>query len=123
MIIRVTGKTTLSQIGVDKMDVLLPNGDTIVVDADLVSSDIEDGIMHSKMEGVVFDEEPSDGRISELKGAKVATLYFYQLDDDIGDVDLKDHDIIQLTSVEIEDGDDTLQITIDVQPKFIFVED
>lgn len=123
MIIRITGNTTLSKIGVDKMDLLLPNGDTIVVDADLGSSDIEDGIMHTKMEGVVFNEEPSDGRISELKGAKVAVAYIYQVDDNIGDADLKDPNVLQLTSVEVEDGEDTLQITIEVQPKFVFVED
>ncbi len=123
MIIRVTGKTTLSQVGVDKMDLLLQNGDTIVVDADLGSSDIEDGILRTKMEGVVFDEEPSDGRISEIKSAKVAVAYIYQLNNTTGIEGLNDPDVLQLTSVEVEDGEDTLQITIDVQPKFVFVED
>lgn len=123
MIIRVTGKTTLSQVGVDKMDLLLQNGDTIVVDADSGSSDIEDGILHTKMKGVTFDDEYSNGRISELKGAKVAAAYIYQLNNDIGIEGLNDPNVLQLTSVEVEDGEDTLQIAIDVQPKFVFVED
>lgn len=121
MIILLKGKTTLPEIGIAKMDVLMPNGDTITVDSDLGTSEIEDGVLRTKMEEIVFDEEPADGRISELKGGKVAVVYFYQVDDNIGDPDLKDPNVIQLTSVEIEDEDDILQITVDVQPKFVFV--
>lgn len=121
MIIRVTGKTTLQDIGIDSMDFILPNGDTIDVDADEESAYTEDGIMYSKMKGVLFDNEYANGRASELQDAKMATAYVFAFNNGIGDADLNDPEVLQLKSIEIEDGNELLQLSIDEQPEFIFV--
>lgn len=123
MIIRVTGKTTLEDIGIDNMDFILPNGDTINVDADEESAYTEDGIMHSIMKEVLFDDEYANGRASELKDAKMTIAHIFSFNNDIGDTDLNDPEEFQLKSIEIEDGNELLQLPVVEQPKFIFVED
>ena len=123
MIIRVTGKTTLEEIGIDNMDFTLPNGDTINVDADEESAYTEDGIMHSMMKEVLFDDEYANGRASELQDAKITIARVFSFKNDIGDADLNDPEVFQLKSIEIEDGNELLQLPVDEQPKFIFVED
>lgn len=123
MIIRVTGKTTLEDVGIDNMDFVLPNGDTINVDADEESAYTEDGIMHSIMKGVLFDDEYANGRASELKDAKMTIARIFSFNNDIGDTDLNDPEEFQLKSIEIEDGNELLQLPVVEQPKFIFVED
>lgn len=123
MIIRVTGKTTLEDIGIDNMDFILPNGDTINVDADEESAYTEDGIMYSMMKGVLFDDEYANGRASELQDAKIVIARVFSFKNDIGDADLNDTEVFQLKSIEIEDGNELLQLSVDEQPEFIFVED
>ena len=123
MIIRVTGKTTLEDIGIDNMDFILPNGDIINVDADEESAYTEDGILHSIMKGVLFDDEYANGRASELKDAKMTIARVFSFKNDIGDADLNDPEVFQLKSIEIEDRDELLQLSVDEQPEFIFVED
>lgn len=123
MIIRVTGKTTLEDIGIDNMDFILPNGDTINVDADEESAYTEDGIMYSMMKGVLFDDEYANGRASELQDAKITIARVFSFKNDIGDADLNDPEVFQLKSIEIEDRDELLQLSVDEQPEFIFVED
>lgn len=123
MIIRVTGKTTLEDIGIDNMDFILPNGDTINVDADEESAYTEDGIMYSMMKGVLFDDEYANGRASELQDAKITIARVFSFKNDIGDADLNDTEVFQLKSIEIEDGNELLQLSVDEQPEFIFVED
>lgn len=123
MIIRVTGKTTLEDIGIDNMDFTLPNGDTINVDADEESAYTEDGIMYSMMKGVLFDNEYANGRASELQDAKMTIARVFSFKNDIGDADLNDLEVFQLKSIEIEDGNELLQLSVDEQPEFIFVED
>lgn len=123
MIIRVTGKTTLEDIGIDNMDFILPNGDTINVDADEESAYTEDGILHSIMKGVLFDDEYANGRASELQDAKITIARVFSFKNDIGDADLNDPEVFQLKSIEIEDRDELLQLSVDEQPEFIFVED
>lgn len=122
MIIRVTGKTKLEDIGIDNMDFTLPNGDTINVDADEESAYTEDGIMHSIMKEVLFDDEYANGRASELKDAKMTIAHIFSFNNDIGDTDLNDPEEFQLKSIEIEDGNELLQLPVVEQPKFIFVE-
>lgn len=123
MIIRVTGKTTLEDIGIDNMDFILPNGDTINVDADEESAYTEDSIMYSMMKGVLFDDEYANGRASELQDAKIIIARVFSFKNDIGDADLNDPEVFQLKSIEIEDGNELLQLSVDEQPEFIFVED
>lgn len=123
MIIRVTGKTTLKYIGIDSMDFTLSNGDTINVDADEESAYTEDGIMYNMMKGVLFDDEYANGRASELQDAKIAIARVFSFKNDIGDADLNDTEVFQLKSIEIEDGNELLQLSVDEQPEFIFVED
>lgn len=123
MIIRVTGKTTLEDIGIDNMDFILPNGDTINVDADEKSAYTEDSIMYSMMKGVLFDDEYANGRASELQDAKITIARVFSFKNDIGDADLNDPEVFQLKSIEIEDRDELLQLSVDEQPEFIFVED
>lgn len=123
MIIRVTGKTTLEDIGIDNMDFILPNGDTINVDADEESAYTEDSIMYSMMKGVLFDDEYANGRASELQDAKIIIARVFSFKNDIGDADLNDPEVFQLKSIEIEDRDELLQLSVDEQPEFIFVED
>lgn len=123
MIIRITAKTTLQNIGIDSMDFILPNGNTINVDADEESTYTEDGIMYSTMKGVLFNDEYANGRASELQDAKMATARVFTFNNDIGDADLNDPEVFQLKSVEIEDGNELLQLLVDNQPEFIFVED
>ncbi len=123
MIIRVTGKTTLKYIGIDSMDFTLSNGDTINVDADEESAYTEDGIMYSMMKGVLFDDEYANGRASELQDAKITIARVFSFKNDIGDADLNDPEVFQLKSIEIEDRDELLQLSVDEQPEFIFVED
>lgn len=123
MIIRVTGKTTLEDIGIDNMDFILPNGDTINVDADEESAYTEDGIMYSTMERVLFDDEYANGRASELQDAKMTTARVFSFKNDIGDADLNDPEVFQLKSIEIKDGNELLQLSVVEQPNFIFVED
>lgn len=123
MIIRITAKTTLQNIGIDSMDFILPNGNTINVDADEESAYTEDGIMHSIMKGVLFDDEYANGRASELKDAKMTIAHIFSFNNDIGDTDLNDPEEFQLKSIEIEDGNELLQLPVVEQPKFIFVED
>lgn len=123
MIIRVTGKTTLEDIGIDNMDFILPNGDTINVDADEESAYTEDSIMYSMMKGVLFDDEYANGRASELQDAKITIARVFSFKNDIGDADLNDPEVFQLKSIEIEDRDELLQLSVDEQPEFIFVED
>lgn len=122
MIIRVTGKTTLEDIGIDNMDFILPNGDTINVDADEKSAYTEDSIMYSMMKGVLFDDEYANGRASELQDAKMTIARVFSFKNDIGDTDLNDPEEFQLKSIEIEDGNELLQLPVVEQPKFIFVE-
>ena len=123
MIIRITGKTTIQNAGIDSMDFILPNGNTINVDADEGSTYTEDGIMYSTMKGVLFNDEYANGRASELQDAKMATARVFTFNNDIGDADLNDPEVFQLKSVEIEDGNELLQLLVDDQPEFIFVED
>lgn len=123
MIIRVTGKTTIQNAGIDSMDFILPNGNTINVDADEESTYTEDGIMYSTMKGVLFNDEHANGRASELQDAKMTTARIFTFNNDIGDADLNDPEVFQLKSVEIEDGNELLQLLVDDQPEFIFVED
>ena len=123
MIIRVTGKTTIQNAGIDSMDFILPNGNTINVDADEESTYTEDGIMYSTMKGVLFNDEYANGRASELQDAKMATVRVFTFKNDIGNADLNDPEVFQLKSVEIEDGNELLQLSVDNQPEFIFVED
>ena len=123
MIIRVTGKTTIQNAGIDSMDFILPNGNTINVDADEESTYTEDGIMYSTMKGVLFNDEYANGRASELQDAKMATARVFTFNNDIGDADLNDPEVLQLKSIEIEDGNELLQLSVDDQPEFIFVED
>lgn len=123
MIIRVTGKTTIQNAGIDSMDFILPNGNTINVDSDEESTYTEDGIMYSTMKGVLFNDEYANGRASELQDAKMATARVFTFKNDIGDADLNDPEVFQLKSVEIEDGNELLQLLVDYQPEFIFVED
>lgn len=123
MIIRVTGKTTIQNAGIDSMDFILPNGNTINVDADEESTYTEDGIMYSTMKGVLFNDEYANGRASELQDAKMTTARIFTFNNDIGDADLNDPEVFQLKSVEIEDGNELLQLLVDDQPEFIFVED
>lgn len=123
MIIRVTGKTTLEDIGIDNMDFILPNGDIINVDADEESAYTEDGIMYSMMKGALFDDEYANGRASELQDAKITIARVFSFKNDIGDADLNDIEVFQLKSIEIEDGNELLQLSVDEQPEFIFVED
>lgn len=123
MIIRVTGKTTLEHIGIDNMDFILPNGDIINVDADEESAYTEDGILYSIMKGVLFDDEYANGRASELQDAKITIARVFSFKNDIGDADLNDTEVFQLKSIEIEDGNELLQLSVDEQPEFIFVED
>lgn len=123
MIIRVTGKTTLEDIGIDNMDFILPNGDTINVDADEESAYTEDSIMYNMMKGVLFDDEYANGRASELQDAKITIARVFSFKNDIGDADLNDPEVFQLKSIEIEDRDELLQLSVDEQPEFIFVED
>lgn len=123
MIIRVTGKTTLEDVGIDNMDFTLPNGDTINVDADEESAYTEDGILHSIMKGVLFDDEYANGRASELKDAKMTIARVFSFKNNIGDTDLNDPEEFQIKSIEIEDGNELIQLPVAEQPKFIFVED
>lgn len=123
MIIRVIGKTTLEGVGIYSMDFVLPNGDTINVDADEESAYTEDGIMYNMMKGVLFDDEYANGRASELQDAKMTIARVFPFKNDIGDVDLNDPEVFQLKSIEIEDGNELLQLPVVEQPKFIFVED
>lgn len=123
MIIRVTGKTTIQNAGIDSMDFILPNGNTINVDADEESTYTEDGIIYSTMKGVLFNDEYANGRASELQDAKMATARVFTFNNDIGDADLNDPEVLQLKSIEIEDGNELLQLSVDDQPEFIFVED
>lgn len=123
MIIRVTGKTTLKYIGIDSMDFTLPNGDTINVDADEEQAYTEDGIMYSMMKGVLFDDEYANGLASELQDAKMTIARVFSFKNNIGDADLNDPEVFQLKSIEIEDGNELLQLPVVEQPKFIFVED
>lgn len=121
MIIRITAKTTLQNIGIDSMDFILPNGNTINVDADEESTYTEDGIMYSTMKGVLFNDEHANGLASELQDAKMATARVFTFNNDIGDADLNDPDVLQLKSIEIEDGNELLQLSVDDQPLFVFV--
>lgn len=121
MIIRITAKTTLQNIGIDSMDFILPNGNTINVDADEESTYTEDGIMYSTMKGVLFNDEHANGLASELQDAKMATARVFAFNNDIGDADLNDPDVLQLKSIEIEDGNELLQLSVDDQPLFVFV--
>ena len=123
MNIRVIGKTTLEDVGIDSMDFVLPNGDTINVDADEESAYTEDGIMYSMMKGVLFDDEYANGRASELQDAKMTIAHVFSFNNDIGDTDLNDPEVFQLKSIKIEDENELLQLPVDEQPKFIFVED
>ena len=123
MNIRVIGKTTLEGVGIYSMDFVLPNGDTINVDADEESAYTEDGIMYNMMKGVLFDDEYANGRASELQDAKMTIARVFPFKNDIGDVDLNDPEVFQLKSIEIEDGNELLQLPVVEQPKFIFVED
>ena len=123
MIIRVIGKTTLEDVGIYSMDFVLPNGDTINVDADEESAYTEDGIMYNMMKGVLFDDEYANGRASELQDAKMTIARVFPFKNDIGDADLNDPEVFQLKSIEIEDGKELLQLPVVEQPKFIFVED
>lgn len=123
MNIRVTGNTTLQGVGIDSMDFVLPNGDTIIVDADEETTYTEDGIMYADMKGVLFNDDYANGRASELQDAKMTTAYVFAFNNDIGDVDLNDPEVLQLKSIEIEDGNELLQLSVDEQPEFIFVED
>lgn len=123
MIILVIGKTTLEDIGIYNMDFTLPNGDTIKVDADEELAYTEDGILHSIMKGVLFDDEYANGRASELKDAKMTIARVFSFKNDIGDTDLNDPEEFQLKFIEIEDGNELLQLPVVEQPKFIFVED
>ena len=123
MIIRVIGKTTLEGVGIYSMDFVLPNGDTINVDADEESAYTEDGIMYNMMKGVLFDDEYANGRASELQDAKMTIARVFSFKNDIGDADLNDPEVFQLKSIEIEDGNELLQLPVVEQPKFIFVED
>lgn len=121
MIIRITAKTTLQNIGIDSMNFILPNGNTINVDADEESTYTEDGIMYSTMKGVLFNDEHANGLASELQDAKMATARVFTFNNDIGDADLNDPDVLQLKSIEIEDGNELLQLSVDDQPLFVFV--
>ena len=56
MNIRITGNTTLQGVGIDSMNFVLPNGDTIIVDADEETTYTEDGIMYTDMKGVLFND-------------------------------------------------------------------
>lgn len=123
MIIRVTGKTTIQNAGIDSMDFILPNGNTINVYADEESTYTEDGIMYSTMKGVLFNDEYANGRASELQDAKMATARVFTFNNDIDDADLNNPEVLQLKSIEIEDGNELLQLSVDDQPEFIFVED
>lgn len=78
--------------------------------------------MYSMMKGVLFDDEYANGRASELQDAKMTIARVFSFKNDIGDTDLNDPEEFQLKSIEIEDGNELLQLPVVEQPKFIFVE-
>lgn len=83
MKIYITADTTLEKVGVDYLEFSTPLGD-ILVDADEISSSVEDGVMYSKMKGVYFNELHGEIEVFDSRGRHLMVL------DPLGEKIIKD---------------------------------
>lgn len=95
----VSAKTTLPDMQIDYIDVLLKDGREVSLNWDESNSKVEDGAFTARYKGVYFDEEYANGQIDALKGMEVRHIGIYS----------EEEGRIRNIQMEFEDGNEVYE--------------
>ncbi len=95
----VTAKTTMRDMVIDYMDVLLADGREVSLNWDESEFFVEDGVFTARYKGVYFDEEYANGQINALKDMEARYIGIYA----------EEKGRIKNIAMKFEDGNETYE--------------
>lgn len=118
MKIYITADTTLEKVGVDYLEFSTPLGD-ILVDADEISSYVEDRVMHSQMKGVYFNDEYANGMAAELVNGTLVRIHLYT-PESVEKTDIvKDAKHFRIKTITVDDSGEMVSVIVQKNPEIL----